>query len=169
MSKYKQLARRLFDERWFPEDVEGYDFTIEYFEDLDILALVDRRQCDRRDREWKGFRNYLYGWECEILAEHSAPDYAVMLINRSRDIIDRLRREFFYLTTRPNSIDDFGNADEIRSNPQNLEICQLQCAVEKAHSIWGRVAVENGKPIGIYNDNRELVLQPVDKHWTELH
>ena len=38
---------------------------------------------------------------------------------------------------------------------------------ELHHRHWGRVVVENGKPIGLMVDG-ELVRQALTKHWMEL-
>jgi len=133
---------------------------------VEIAALHERR-----DAEWVGFRNYLYGYNCEVLAEQAAPGYAVMLINASSDLGGRLSKEFFLLTTCPESIAEITISEDIKSDPAELSraiaSCERHCRPELHHSIWGRVAVENGKPVGLYV-NRDLVRQPVTKHWTEL-
>lgn len=139
MKSYERAAERLFKARWFPDTDK--DVSLRHFEKEDILVLVDRRMIgERHDREWCGFRNYLYGYDCKILAERSSPDYAVMLIDASHDMHLRLAREFWLLTIHPRP--------------------------EMAHSVWGRVAVENGKPIGLY-DGDQIVRQPIKKHWSE--
>ncbi len=139
MSKHKRLAQELFDARWFPDTAA--DVSLRHFQKEDVLALLDRRTGERREREWQGFRNYLYGWNCPILAECAGPDYAVMLIDASWDMQQRLADEFSHL--------------------------RHYAAPETAHNIWGEVFVENGKPIGRHVKG-ELVRQPVDKHWTKL-
>jgi hypothetical protein len=166
-TKHKRLARELCRERFFPAG-RKHDWAVVHLDKEDILVLCDRRQGDRREREWQGFRNYLYGYDCAILAECIKPDFAVILINASRDMGERLAREFWLLTLAPNSIDDIGNADEIKADPEHLKYVEEHfCKPERYHSIWGDVAVENGQPIGLYVDG-ELVRQPVTKHWTEL-
>lgn len=139
MSEHEQIAMELFDARWFPD--RAADVVLNHFEKEDILALLDRRMGERREREWRGFRNYLYGHDCSILAERAAPDYAVMLINASRDSQQWLLKEFNLLRHYP--------------------------APETAHHIWGAVFVENGRPIGLHVKG-ELVRQTVNKHWTDL-
>jgi hypothetical protein len=109
----------------------------------------------------------LYGYNCAILAECIKPDFGVILIDASRDMGERLAREFWLLTIAPNSVDDLSNADEVKANPELLAQVDRFCKPEGYHSVWGNVAVENGQPIGLYVDG-ELVRQPVTKHWTQL-
>lgn len=161
-TKYDRFADRLAAGQWFPDDVDN-DWAIIHFTDMDILVMVDRRPGERPERERMGFRNYLYGWDCKIIAERSAPDYHVMLIDRSADILSRLRREFWILTIRSDEKPD--NYDEL--DERTRKWVDEYGRVEHAHRVWGRVAVENGKPIGVYV-NHEVVRQPVKQHWTEM-
>lgn len=166
MTDYEEMAQGMFERRFFPEGdnaAEQQPFVLVHAEKQDVLILVDRRQNDRRDREWMGFRNYLYGWNRSILAERTAPDYAIMVIDASHDLQERFSREFLMLTL----VQKAEIPPDLASNPEVVEMVENFSRPELHHRYWGKVVVENGKPIGLMV-NGELVRQSVTKHWMEL-
>jgi hypothetical protein len=137
-------------------------FSIVYLEDWDITALIDNRVAFERDPQWVELRNYLYGWDCRILAEASDATCGVMLCDAARHFVPRLAKEFHLLTVIPpmNQLLD-ALPPEIAESIRNDELARLP-----RHSLWGRVVVENGKPIGLHVDGK-IVRQTIDKPWTE--
>ncbi|MGD9722925.1 MAG: hypothetical protein AB7O59_21125 [Pirellulales bacterium] len=162
--KWDRMAKQWHRNGW----PKGYDqdrpWSMTYLEDVDVTLLLDRRKREQRDPEWVGLRNYLYGYDCRILAECSDAKYGVMLIDASRDLAPRLCREFLWLTLRTR--DPSKIIDEV-GTPESRAMIERFCKPELAHSVWGNVVVENGKPVGLMV-NGEFVAQPVRRHWTRL-
>ena len=134
-------------------------FMVTYFDNWDVTALLDERPAEIREPHWIGFRNLLYGWECEILAEAISPDYAVMLLDAARDMDPWVAQQCSLLASRP-------SMDENRRRMEERGLRVDEPVLLWPNSRWGRVVVENGKPIGLLVDGK-VVRQPIDKSWQE--
>lgn len=165
-TKWSEKLKVIMRSGVWANDVAPNKWALWYIEAADVLLLIDRRGAAERDPEWVGFRNYLYGNDIRILFEHCDNNHASMLLDTSIHYRERLIREFALLGLYRQATISPELAQQMESHPELRDVVGQASRPELRHSVWGRVAVENGKPVGLYVDGK-LVRQPVTKHWSE--